>query len=393
MRRVKVYTNLAKLRVNMALRRVTVRQYPAYAVIDPTSYCQISCPGCPTGSGSGARTRTSMSWERYKSVIDEVGDYLLSLDLYNWGEPLLHKQAPEFIQYAASKGIRVNVHSNLSMKLSDDYVHRLVKSGLERLVVSLDGATQETYSQYRRGGDILLVRENMLRIQAAKRELGSLTPVVCWRFLAFEHNEHEVEIARRNHRDWGADEFNVSGAIIPSVKPYDQQLKPSRQYRCLIEHPVTAKQRSVRTCSWLYFGLVLNANGSVSPCCAVEVERDDFGQHSVGDGFLRVWNNGSFAGARRFFAKQSKAEGSSKESDGDERSICERCPACWQDFVTNMPEREVTKAMLDEARGIIRGQKDVKSVLCLPLVVVAGGKPVWMYLTRGVINRVKGLWR
>jgi len=335
-----------------------------------------------------------MSWEIYKGIIDEVGDYLFRLDLYNWGEPFLNKQTPEFIQYAESKGIRVSVHTNLSMSLSDDYIHRLVRSGLENLVVSLDGATQETYSIYRRGGNLLLVRENMLRIQAAKKELGLSTPKVFWKFLVFQHNEHEVETARNNYRDWGADELTIGAAFMPWVKPYDQEFKPSTlpQYNLYLQpqkpeggHRRTGKKRRIRTCSWLYQGLVLNANGKVSPCCAISVEDDDFAEYSVDQGFFGIWNGGKFVAARRFFAKPSNTK-NLREATEEKQSLCERCPAGWWDFTMGMPEREITMAMVDEVK-LLLAKKDPKSLLYIPLVITAGGKPVWKDLRMRVLNR------
>lgn len=389
MKGTKAYLNLLKSRVNMALRRGVISSYPAFAVIDPTSYCQLRCPACPTGLRSGTRASATMSWERYKSVIDEVGDYLFRIDLYNWGEPFLNNQTPEFIHYAQSKGIRVTVHTNLSMRLSDDYVHRLVRSGLENLVASLDGATQETYSIYRRGGDLLLARENMLRIQAAKKELGLSAPKVWWKFLVFQHNEHEVETARNLYRDWGADEFIVGGAFMPLVKPNDQEFKPSTQYNCVLEpegaHRHAGRKRIVRTCSWLYQGLVLNANGKVSPCCGNEVEDDDFGEHSVDQGFFRTWNNSNFVTARRFFANPIKTK-IMREATGEKQTMCERCYLL--DFVIEMPEREINLAILRDVIQLLR-KMDPKAFLYIPLTVMAGGKPVWRYLSIGVLKRAK----
>jgi MoaA/NifB/PqqE/SkfB family radical SAM enzyme len=392
MKPMKAYTNLIKSRINKGLRRDVINNYPAYAVIDPTSFCQLRCPACPTGLRSGVRASASMSWERYKSVIDEVGDYLFRLDLYNWGEPLLHREAPEFIQYAVSKGIRVKVDSNLSMKLSDDYIARLVRSGLQSLVVSLDGATQDTYSKYRRGGDILLVRENMLRIQKAKSDLGLPTPKVFWKFLVFQHNEHEVDMARSSYGDWGADELLVSGAFMPKVEPYDREFQPSAQFTCCLVPNGTGRQWSARTCSWLYQGLALNANGKVSPCCAIEVEEDDFGEHSVEDGFLRIWNNSRFVKARRFCANPSKIR-ESRRAAGETRSTCEKCPAGWVDSVARMPEGQINAALMDEAESLLRGKRDAEFLLRILLVAMAGGEPVQRYLRARVTNRVKRLRR
>lgn len=388
MKPIKAYTNLLQSQANMLLKRSMIGNYPAYAVIEPASYCQLRCPACPTGLRLGTRASASMSWERYKSVIDEVGDYLFRLDLYNWGEPLLHEQTPEFIQYAESKGIRVSVDSNLSVKLSDDYVRRVVKSGLERLVVSLDGATQETYSIYRRGGDISLVRENMLRIRAAKNELGLSTPTVRWKYLVFQHNEHEVDLAQKAFRDWGADEFTAVGAIMPKVSPYDQLFKPSAQYTSCLDLYSWGKRGGDRTCSWLYQGLVLNANGTISPCDGIEIEDDDFARHSVDQGFFATWNNRQFVEARRFCANPSK-KNRSGEAATEKLSTCERCPAFRLECVTRLPEGIINEAIRDEARRLLAEKKDARLPLYFILVGLAGGKPVRKYLIHGMVSRLK----
>ena len=96
-----------------------------------------------------------LEWELYKCLIDETGDFLFGIELCNWGEPLIHRQTPEFIRYAKSKEIMVSIHSSMSIHLSDEYIRNLVTSGLDRLIVSVDGATQETYEKYRRGGTCL----------------------------------------------------------------------------------------------------------------------------------------------------------------------------------------------------------------------------------------------
>jgi len=82
--------------------------------------------------------------------MDEVGDYVFFLDLFNWGEPLLDPNLEELVRIASARRIVTNVSSNLSLPLSDERIESLVKSGLCQLVVSLDGTSQETYQNYRR---------------------------------------------------------------------------------------------------------------------------------------------------------------------------------------------------------------------------------------------------
>jgi MoaA/NifB/PqqE/SkfB family radical SAM enzyme len=306
----KAYLNVLKLRVNMALKREAITSYPVAAFIEPNLYCNLQCPACPTGLRIGLRPTVGIDEELFRTAIDEIGDYVFQLYMYNWGEPLLHKRTPEMIAYAKKKDISILLSSNLSIKLTDDYIDRLVLSGLDRMIVSLDGVTQESYGKYRRNGDLALVRENLLRLQRAKQRLGRATPKLIWQFLVFRHNEHEVEEARAIHKDWGADEFTVCGAEMP-MEPHNEGFERSSIPEYNIYHPDHLFQKeaerqmtSDRACAWLYGVFVLNPNGRVSPCCATPSEKLDFGEYHKGD-FFNVWNNETFRRARRIFVPEA----------------------------------------------------------------------------------------
>ena len=309
MKKTKAYLNILKLKVNMRLKREVVRNYPVVAFIEPNLFCNLQCPACPTGLRLNLRPSVSISEELFRAAIDEMGDYLFQLVMYNWGEPLLHKQTPEMIRYASDKGIKVSLSTNLSIRLTDDYIERLVKSGLDTMIISLDGITEDVYKYYRRNGNLNLVRENLLRIRNAKERLGVQTPKLVWQFLVFKHNEHQIEQARQLLREWGADELNVAPAIMP-VEPYNDGFEPSTipQYNMYLpDHPQRKEARrqmkSDKACSWLYGVFVLNPNGKVSACCAVPSDKFDFGEYSAGDKVLDVWNNETFKRARRLFVR------------------------------------------------------------------------------------------
>ena len=372
MKKPKAYLNVLKFRLNMALKREAVSSYPVVAFIEPNLYCNLQCPACPTGLRLGLRPTIGIDEELFKATIDQIGDYVFQLYMYNWGEPLLHKRTPEMIAYAKNKDINVLLSTNLSIKLTDDYIDRLVLSGLDRMLVSLDGVTQESYSKYRVRGDLALVRENLMRIQRAKQRLGRATPKVVWQFLVFRHNEHEIEQARAVHQEWGADEFLVGGAEMP-MEPHNDGFEPSTIPEYNVYHPDHPLQkeaerqlRSDRACGWLYGVFVLNPNGKVSPCCAVPSENLDFGEYRKGD-FFTVWNNEMFRRARRMFASPSnkprqqqpaltteQKRGISKRIDGmalrvvnevsEDKLICHCCPIPFLQNYTDPIIAEVAAA-------------------------------------------------
>src|SRR6202158_2314821 len=258
MKKAKAYLNVFKMRLNIRLKRHVVHNYPVAAYIEPTSFCNLRCPACPTGLRLGLRPSVAIKEDLFKSAIDELGDYIFHLNMYNWGEPLLHKQTPKLIRYAKEKDIKILMSTNLSIKLTDDYIENLVKSGLDSLIVSLDGASEETYKRYRISGDFNLVRNNILRIQEVKKRLGVQTPKVIWQFLVFKHNEHEIEQARALYKDWGADAITVGGAEMP-LDAYNDGLEPSTIPEFNAYHPSHFLQKEAerqmttdRACTWLY---------------------------------------------------------------------------------------------------------------------------------------------
>src|SRR5882672_10786461 len=236
MKKMKAYLNVWKFRMNLKFKREVVHNFPVLAFIEPNLFCNLHCPACPTGLNLKLRPTVSINEGLFRAAIDEVGDYLFQLYMYNWGEPLLHKETPEMIRYAKDKDIKVTLSTNLSLKLTDDYLERLVLSGLDVLMASLDGTTAETYAKYRRNGNFDLVRENIHRIQAVKQRLGATTPKVVWQFLVFRHNEHQIAQAMAEYKDWGADEISLGPAIMP-LEQYNDGFEPSTIPAYNMYHP------------------------------------------------------------------------------------------------------------------------------------------------------------
>jgi len=414
MKKPKAYLNVLKLRVNMALKRQAINSYPVAAFIEPNLYCNLQCPACPTGLRLGLRPTVAIDEELFKGTIDEIGDYIFQLYMYNWGEPLLHKRTPEMIAYAKKKDINILLSTNLSINLSDDYIDRLVLSGLDRMIVSIDGITQESYAKYRRNGNLELLRENLLRIQRAKQRLGRTTPKLVWQFLVFRHNEHEIEQARALHTEWGADEFLVGGAEMP-VEPHREGFEPSTIPAYNIYHPDHPLQKEAarqmsgdRACGWLYGVFVLNPNGKVSPCCAVPSEKLDFGEYQKG-GFFNVWNNETFRRARGMFtpapgkprrplkAEQQAAIG--KRIDGmalrvvnnlpEDKLICHECPI---PFMQNYTDPIIADVAAAQRAGAAHAPSLTGRARHLINYMLMGGPALnGMWRTRTFVNKLVSL--
>lgn len=299
-------------------RRIQTRlaSYPTLLTIEPTNVCNLRCPECFTGAGEVGRERSMLEMAFYTRVLDELGGRLLQLELYNWGEPLLHKQVYEMLRMASDRGISTIISTNFSVPFDADKAERLVSSGLATLGVSLDGATQDVYAQYRRRGDIATVLDNVRLINKAKRKLGRTNPIVVWEYHLFPHNLHEVEEARALAADLGMT-FAVSKGWV-SGPDWDPAGAYNGQF---VTNP--------GPCSFLWEHAVIHNDGGVAPCCATFYREDDYGAmrsepavtRSELDGrtFREVWNNERFVKSREMFVSRDTAAGAKD-------LVCYDCP-------------------------------------------------------------------
>ena len=126
---------------------IKVRGYPLLLTFEATNVCNLHCPYCFTGDGQIGRKRTMMPMDMYQRLIDELGDYALLIDFYNWGEPLLNKNIYEMVGLASGRGISTIISTNFSVTFDQKRAEKLVNSGLAILGAGIDGASQETYEQ------------------------------------------------------------------------------------------------------------------------------------------------------------------------------------------------------------------------------------------------------
>ena len=347
----KAYLNLLLILLQRKLGFKKVYGYPVVLTLDPSSACQLRCPFCATGVGGGARSRALMPLDLSKRVIDELGPYVFRVDLFNWGEPLLNKHFADVVRYAKASSAYVSTSSNLSMELTNRQIEDLVVSGLDKLVVSLDGVTEEKYLKYRVGGNFDLVMHNMQAIVQKKERLGLAHPTVVWQFLVFRHNQEDVEIVKSMAARMGV-ALSLAAPFVRQEEPWKEMTPTLEEFNLYGGHAeegakrMTALKLSVKPsrCDWLYTSAAINANGSVSPCCAIREERDDFGTLQGSD-FKRVRNNEMYQAARAFFADRRQ---------GDRNVICARCPVEGQQTVLRPHLAEIVKASQPRLSGTLR---------------------------------------
>jgi radical SAM protein with 4Fe4S-binding SPASM domain len=229
----------------------------------------------------------------FRSVIDEIYQELLYLIFYFQGEPYLNPSFLEMVQYAHSKGIYTATSTNAHY-LTDANARKTVESGLDRLIISIDGTTQEVYQQYRVGGKLEKVIQGAKNIVKWKRELNSKTPFVFFQFLVVKPNEHQMEDIKKLAHEIGVNQVRFKTAQVYDYEHDPHQLIPTKEkysrYKKNKNGTVQIKNSLQNHCWKLWHANVITWDGLVVPCC---FDKDAI--HQIGNlqkqSFKQIWNN------------------------------------------------------------------------------------------------------
>jgi radical SAM protein with 4Fe4S-binding SPASM domain len=263
--------------------------------IELTNHCNLHCPECAAGSGVMKRERGFMDIELFNKIISQLGPYLCNINLYFQGEPLLHPAFSSFI--LNSGGIRSVISTNGHF-LSEDNSEKIIKSGLGKLIISLDGLDQETYSAYRIGGNVETVLEGIRNISAARKKHKSSLKIEL-QLLVNRFNENQIPKMRKV-----ASEFNASLKLksmqIISRSSFETWLPERNKFR---RYEISGGHYRIRNmfparCARLWLNPVVTWNGKVLPCCF-----DKDAEHIMGDlneeSFSEIWNSSKYRLFRR----------------------------------------------------------------------------------------------
>ncbi len=314
--------NVILCKMSYKFKRIKVWGYPYTLLIEPTNCCNLKCPLCPTGEGALHRPQGYMSFKMFKKIIDDLANYLIEVNLTNYGEPFLNKDICQMVRYAKDKDIKTLIGTNGHF-LKKKNVQDLISAGLDKIYISLDGITQKMYEKYRRGGNFAVVVESIKLLVEEKKRLRSHTPYVELQFLVMRHNEKDIDKMRKFAAEVGVDSlvtklvsFNISEwdnpQVLKTFKDFIPNQEKYRLYRYLDGFPQW-KQPIGKSCSAPYFQAVIICDGSVVPCCY-----DASGELNLGNvqqGLKGVWNNPNYQSFRRQISKKK-----------NKISLCSKCP-------------------------------------------------------------------
>jgi MoaA/NifB/PqqE/SkfB family radical SAM enzyme len=378
--------NLLLAKYELLTRRTTLLSRPYGLLVDPSNGCNLACPGCVHSTTVKALkifdwNKGLLSEARFRQLLESYGTFAFQILFCNYGEPITNPNTPRLIEIAKGYLAQTVVSTSLSVARFDAEAY--VRSGLDFLILSIDGATQKVYERYRKNGNIEIVYRNIENLVRAKRALKKRTPVIRWQFLAFQHNVHEIPLALNTAKALGVDQFTADPPFDVSwddpsiqaseISPINVELdsgteeKLSQNYFVhfdeiavdTIEREFEASwsdqlkceqppSTSPHTCHWLYKNMVMDANGRILPCCAsprqdVQLVFSTLNHERPEDHF----NSELYQEARQFFADKA----SYQTVRGPYCVDCE-----WEQLKTDIGPAQIAQALRTFGKGLLNPQ-------------------------------------
>ena len=288
---------------------------PMTISIEPTTACNLRCPECPSGLRAFSRPIGNLKQDFFRKTIDELHKQLIYLIFYFQGEPYINPGFLDMVKYAKDKGIYTITSTNGHF-LNDANAKKTIESGLDRMIISVDGTTQETYENYRKEGNLESVLQGARNIVKWKKAMNSATPHTIFQFLVVKPNEHQIDEIYRIAEEIGIDEVKLKTAqvyeyeqgndLIPTIEKYSR-------YKKNTDGTYSVKNKLLNHCWKLWHACVITWDGLVVPCCF-----DKDAQHRLGDmkdkPFQEIWQGEDYDKFRKQLLKGR-----------DQIDICKNC--------------------------------------------------------------------
>jgi radical SAM protein with 4Fe4S-binding SPASM domain len=296
--------NLLLTRLSRKLKLARPLNMPSNIMIEPTNICNLKCPGCPTGRDDLPFKKGKMKLSDFRTLLDELGPYAVAAQLWGFGEPFLHPEIFEMVAYCKKFGIAVRLSTNGQNLDGPHFAEKLVKSGLDSLKISLDGASQETLQKYRVNASFDKIVSSIHAINEVRKRNGSKHPRLILQFIVMKHNQHEIplmrELAKKLEMKYKQKSVYVEDFTAEDLLPDDDRY--SRYIRDAGTGTLRPAQKQPELCPFVWEWAMVNWDGTVSPCC-----KDPYRNHLFGNvletSYKSIWRSPEFVDFRRRLLK------------------------------------------------------------------------------------------
>ncbi|MGR3319836.1 MAG: radical SAM/SPASM domain-containing protein [Candidatus Anammoxibacter sp.] len=279
--------------------------YPTHLQVEPSNVCNLRCPLCHIVTDN--KPRGLLNIANFKKLIDEVGDYLLFLHFWGWGEPFLNKDFFSMIRYAKNKGIKIITSTNGHFFDNDENVDNLIDSGLDVLIFALDGVDKETYEKYRQKGDFDKAMSGLRLILHRRKKRGKSLPRINLRMLVTRDNEDQISQMNSLAQEIGVDIMTLKTLCSFDNETKWESLVPcNKEYRRFEYDDEGQPIRIKNPCKKPWNHPTVYRDGTVVPCDYYTGEEFSLGNAFADDrqGFRSVWFGKEFQEFRDRFVQR-----------------------------------------------------------------------------------------
>ena len=288
--------NVVLLKLSFSISRITKKPIhwgtPIAISIEPTTACNLKCPECPSGLRQFTRPTGNLKQNVNTQILKHLGKNLQYINYYFQGEPFINPQFLDFVKEAHSKKIYVLTSTNAHF-ISKETANKIIDSGLSELIISIDGTTQETYSNYRIEGELSQVLESLENISAAKNIKNSSFPIVTLQFLVTKQNEHQVKDIEHLKERYHADNLNLKTIQVYDYKNGNPLLPENEKYSRYKKGKdgiFRLKNKMSNHCWRMWSTCVFTWDGRIVPCCFDKDANHQMGQLSKSE-FKTIWKS------------------------------------------------------------------------------------------------------
>jgi len=294
--------------LSIILRKPIHWGMPLSASIEATTNCNLRCPECPNGLRQFTRPTGTLDLANFRKYVDKIENHLIYLMIYFQGEPYMNKYFFEFVKYAKSKNLYTATSTNGHF-LDNENARQTVISGLDRMIISLDGTNQGSYSSYRIGGDFEKVISGIKNVVAWKKKLKAKKPYIILQFLVLKTNEHQIAEIQELSKDLGVDELQLKSAQFYDYNNRNQLMPTNTEYARYHKNAdgtYSLKKEIKNRCLRMWQSLVITWDGKVIPCCF-----DKDAHHQLGNlntnSLKEIWKSNEYKALRKQILKNRKS--------------------------------------------------------------------------------------
>ncbi len=273
-------------RFSMLRKRPYIWAGPFSLSFETASVCNLACPECRAGQGKVMRNRKLMKPELADKLLKRHRNNAFYCNLYFQGEPFLHPEIYSFIRQAGKRKYYSVISTNGHF-LDENTCRKIIDSGLNRLIVSLDGIEQQSYQAYRKGGDLQKVVSGIKRLSAMKKESQSPYPFLIVQFLVNKTNEHQLGEVAAYVRQLGADKLAFKSMQIYTAAGKKKFIPGGNLYNRYSGNPNSPATPS--GCFRLWSHMVVTSDGDWVPCCYDKIP--EYGMKGGEKSSMHIWKD------------------------------------------------------------------------------------------------------